>query len=71
MRFLKYIFLLLFISSYAQEDEMIQSIYFDFDKFDIRKDQQKELHKFKYTVIVMIEEKMPTIMIYQPKEPTL
>ena len=50
MRFLKYIFLLLFISSYAQEDEMIQSIYFDFDKFDIRKDQQKELHKFIKTI---------------------
>jgi len=50
MRFLKYLLLLLFITSYAQEDEVIQSIYFDFDKFDLRSDQQKELHKFIKTV---------------------
>lgn len=46
MRFLKFIFLLFIMTSYAQDDEVIQSIYFDFDKFDIRKDQQKELQKF-------------------------
>jgi len=50
MRFLKYLFLLLYVTSYAQEDEVIQSIYFDFNKFDIRKDQQKELQKFIKTI---------------------
>ena len=50
MRFLKYIFLLFIMTSYAQDDEVIQSIYFDFDKFDIRKDQQKELQKFIKTI---------------------
>ncbi|CAM3555198.1 OmpA family protein [Flavobacterium gelidilacus] len=50
MRFLKYIFLLFIMTSYAQDDEVIQSIYFDFDKFDIRKDQQKELQKFIITI---------------------
>lgn len=50
MRFLKYIFLFVFMTSIAQEDEVIQSIYFDFDKFEIRKDQQKELHNFMATI---------------------
>ncbi len=50
MHFLKYIFLLFIMTSYAQDDEVIQSIYFDFDKFDIRKDQQKELQKFIKTI---------------------
>lgn len=50
MRFLKYLLLVIFMTSYAQEDEVIQSIYFDFDKFEIRKDQQKELHKFMNTI---------------------
>lgn len=38
------------MTSFAQEDEVIQSIYFDFDKFDIRKDQEKELDKFIKTI---------------------
>lgn len=46
MRLLRFIFLFFIMTSYAQEDEVIQSIYFDFDKFDIRKDQQKELQRF-------------------------
>lgn len=46
MRFLTYFFLFITVSSFAQEDEIIQSIYFDFDKYDIRKDQQKELKNF-------------------------
>lgn len=50
MRSLKYLFLFIFITSYAQEDEIIQSIYFDFDKFEIRNDQQKVLHKFMATI---------------------
>ena len=50
MRFLHYIFLLFFMTSFAQEDEVIQSIYFDFDKFEIRKDQQKTLDKFMATI---------------------
>ena len=50
MRFLHYIFLLFFMTSFAQEDEVIQSIYFDFDKFEIRKDQQKTLDKFIATI---------------------
>lgn len=50
MRSLKYLFLFIFITSYAQEDEIIQSIYFDFDKFEIRNDQQKVLYKFMATI---------------------
>lgn len=46
MWFIKYFFIFIFVTSFAQEDEVIQSIYFDFDKFDIRIDQQKELQKF-------------------------
>ena len=46
MRFLTYFFLFITVISFAQEDEIIQSIYFDFDKYDIRKDQQKELKNF-------------------------
>ena len=59
MRSLKYLFLLLFINSltsFAQEDEILQSIYFDFDKFDLRKDQQKELQKFIKTIDTSIVE---------------
>lgn len=50
MRLLKYLFLFVFVTSLAQEDEVIQSIYFDFDKFEIRDDQQKVLHKFMATI---------------------
>ena len=59
MRSLKYLFLLLFLTSltsFAQEDEILQSIYFDFDKFDLRKDQQKELQKFIKTIDTSIVE---------------
>jgi outer membrane protein OmpA-like peptidoglycan-associated protein len=61
MHFLKYIFLLFIMTSYAQDDEVIQSIYFDFDKFDIRKDQQKELRKFITTIDTA---KVESIQIY-------
>ncbi len=61
MHFLRYIFLFIFITSYAQDDEVIQSIYFDFDKFDIRKDQQKTLHKFITTIDTS---KVESIQIY-------
>lgn len=61
MDFLKYIFLLFIMTSYAQDDEVIQSIYFDFDKFDIRKDQQKELRKFITTIDTA---KVESIQIY-------
>jgi outer membrane protein OmpA-like peptidoglycan-associated protein len=61
MDFLKYIFLLFIMTSYAQDDEVIQSIYFDFDKFDIRKDQQKELRKFITTIDTT---KVESIQIY-------
>ena len=50
MRFLKYLFLFIFMTSFGQEDEVIQSIYFDFDKYEIRADQQKELQKFIKTI---------------------
>ena len=50
MHFLKYLFLLVFMTSFGQEDEVIQSIYFDFDKYEIRADQQKELQKFIKTI---------------------
>lgn len=56
MRSLKYLFLLIFMTSFAQEDEILQSIYFDFDKFDLRKDQQKELQKFIKTIDTSIVE---------------
>jgi outer membrane protein OmpA-like peptidoglycan-associated protein len=46
MPIIKYFVLFIFVTSFAQDDEVIQSIYFDFDKFDIRSDQQKELQKF-------------------------
>lgn len=53
MHALQYFFLFVFMSSFAQEtpeDEVIQSIYFDFDKFEIRNDQQKVLNKFITTI---------------------
>ncbi|HBK82546.1 MAG TPA: OmpA family protein [Flavobacterium sp.] len=45
MSFLKYIFLFYSLFSVAQE-EIIHSVYFDFDVFKIRTDQQKPLHQF-------------------------
>jgi outer membrane protein OmpA-like peptidoglycan-associated protein len=50
MRFLTYLFFLTISISYAQEEEAIQSIFFDFDKFDIREDQQKIFKTFIATI---------------------
>ncbi|WP_338410268.1 OmpA family protein [uncultured Flavobacterium sp.] len=50
MRFFTYIFTLVCVTCFAQDQELIQSIYFDFDKYEIRSDQQTELHKFMASI---------------------
>lgn len=65
---------------FAQE-EVVQSVYFEFDKYNldevqaktvvdfIKKPIQPELKLFKYMVTLMILEKMHTIINFHPIEP--
>lgn len=50
MRIFCLLLLLICSFTFAQDEEAIQSIFFDFDKFDIREDQQIEFQKFIATI---------------------
>lgn len=60
MSFLKYIFFFISFLSVAQE-EVIQSVYFDFDAFKIRSDQQKTLQQFIKSIDT---NRVETVQIY-------
>lgn len=80
-RLFSLLFLLFSLVTFAQEDEEVHSIFFEFDKYNLKEEQAnavvafvskiditKASNPFKFLAIVMIVEKMLTIILYLPIE---
>jgi outer membrane protein OmpA-like peptidoglycan-associated protein len=50
MHFIKCLFLFAFMTSFAPEDEVKHAVYFDFDRFEIKKVQQNTLYEFTKSI---------------------